>query len=434
VTTSLPVHSFWRQLWLALCVALVCIGSPASSWAAPRQQPTITLRGVEEGQTLRDRVVIEAQLRGVKADKVTFELDGPKQLTHIEYRAPYFLMGGVHGKAKGWNTRSVPDGSYTLTVRAEHKGKAVAQQSVRLHVANARGGDSGNGGGSGSFAKPRLTNPKTVHLSNRTPVYTGNGREDIVVVVDELITRPSGIRNVRNFVLIGGEFIIHEPIPYPDWPGTRPANNALIMRHKALAFADIGGTGYIEGIHINGSNGRMAEGIQIWGNSKGTIIIRNSRIEGVRTAVADRDRRDPEAHCDLIQLMAGSLFLENVTLAGSEFQGLFMKAEHGNRLGDVRLRNVNVRDVLRQPLWPYHFARGGKLQGAHNVWVEAARKSGVEGGYLPRGGRTIPNDHVIWRGNPNVADGIAFNRGNPPQGDFAPAHLVGRRYTAAAFR
>jgi hypothetical protein len=214
----------------------------------------------------------------------------------------------------------------------------------------------------------------------------------------------------------------------------RPANNPLVMRHKALSFADISGTGYVEGIHVNGTNGRMSEGIQIWGNSKGRIIIRNSRIEGVRTARADRDRRNPVAHCDLIQLMAGSLFLENVTLAGSEFQGLFMKAEHGNRLGDVRLRNVNVRDVLRQPLWPFRFAGGGKLQEAHNVWVEPARRTGVEGGYLPREGRIISADTVTWRGNPNVADGVVIRQGNPPNGDFAPAQLVGRRYAAAAFR
>jgi hypothetical protein len=432
------------QLWkngaqgfVLLVVLLGTLLVPLAANAAPRQHPTLTLRGVEEGQALRDRVVIEAQLRGAKADKVVFVLDGPQRLTHVEYRAPYFFGGGTNSNAKGWDTRAVRDGAYRLTVRAERKGKRVAQQQVRFHVANKGSSPGGSDGGSdhgGLFAKPQLTNPKTVHLSNRKPFYTGNGREDIVVVVDELITRPAAIRNVRHFVLIGGEFTIQQPIPQPDWPGVRPANNAIVMRHKALSFADIKGTGYVEGIHVNGTNGRMSEGIQIWGSSKGRIIIRNSRIEGVRTARADRDRRDPIAHCDLIHLMAGSLFLENVTLAGSEFQGLFMKAEHGNVLGDVRLRNVNVRDVERQPLWPYRFAGGGKLQEAQNVWVEAARRTGVEGGYLPREGRTITSDRVIWRGNPNVANGIAFNRGNPPQGDFAPAHLVGRRYTAGAFR
>jgi hypothetical protein len=85
----------------------------------------------------------------------------------------------------------------------------------------------------------------------------------------------------------------------------------------------------------------------------------NSRIEGMRTTSVDRERKDPDAHCDLMQLMAGSLMLHNVALAGSELEGLFMKAEHGNTLGNVELTNVNVRDVARQPLWPHQFGGGG---------------------------------------------------------------------------
>jgi hypothetical protein len=276
--------------------------------------------------------------------------------------------------------------------------------------------------------KPVLNNPKTVYLSNENPIYHGSGDEDVLVVVKEALTKPAAIRNVRNFVLIGGEFGIAKPFPEADWPGEAPGNNELVMQHKALSFVNIRGIGYAEGIYVNGTNGNLAEGIQIWGASTGRIILVNSRIEDVRTTAADRERHNPEAHADLIQLMSGGLVLHNVTLVGSEFQGLFMKAEHGNRLGDVYLRNVNVRDVARQPLWPYHFADGGMLREASNVFVEEAHRTGADGGYLPRLGRTLTTYAITWRGNPAIADGVTFTRGNPPDGDFAPADSVGRDY------
>jgi hypothetical protein len=100
--------------------------------------PVITeLRGVAEGQTLSERVAIEAIVAGDNIERVVFVLIGPKKKRHTEQHAPYYFLGDRNGQPIGWDTRSYPNGSYTLTVIATDRDQRSDPVTVRFQVANS---------------------------------------------------------------------------------------------------------------------------------------------------------------------------------------------------------------------------------------------------------------------------------------------------------
>jgi hypothetical protein len=396
-----------------------------------------SINGVSDGSVLRGKPFIEAKTEGSVAS-VVFAVTGPKNFTHTERNAPYTLNDN---SGNVWDTTQFPNGSYKLTVTATGTNGATTSTSRSFSINNSTGttatpAPAPSTGTSGTFGRPTLNNPKTVYLSNSKPEYWGNGSEDIIVVVQEKLTRPASIKNVRNFVMIGGEFTISEPLPAKRLCDSRSCNDADAKRHRALIIWDVYGTAYLEGIYINGTNGNMTEGIQIGGTSGGKVIIVNSRIERLTMVAGDLDDA-LYSHPDLIQLMGGSLYLRNVTLTGSQFQGVFMQGENGETLGEVRAQRVNIRGVRRQA-W---FVSNNNV--SRRIWVQsddvwnsqdsASRRSEPQYPFIPAPDQ-ITSSEVRWNNATRITPGLTIKRGVPSNGDFAPASKVGRSYDANFFK
>jgi hypothetical protein len=277
----------------------------------------------------------------------------------------------------------------------------------------------------GTYGPPTLSNPKTILLSNANPNYWGNGNEDVIVRVVEKITVPAKVGNVRNLVLIGGEFTINKPLT-----ASLPNTQDSVRQHRALAFSDISGTLYVEGIHVNNSGGGLTEGFQVW-NVPGYVILRNSRIEGVRTKPNDPGFNFN--HPDLFQPMSGRIVLENVTLADSDYQGMYIGREPGQTISSVEFRNVNTRNVYMQA-WFFSNLNAGVVRSCENCWhgLENSRYTSVPNlAFFPHPRQT--GDRVVWSGFAAVAEGLSIRLGMPAGGDFVPASVVGMNYDRSYF-
>jgi len=274
-----------------------------------------------------------------------------------------------------------------------------------------------------SYQRPVLRNPITVYLNNDHPTYWGKGDDDVVVVVQEKITKPVTIKNARNVVLVGGEFTINAPL-------TAKTKDS-VQEHRALAFQFISGTVYLEGIWINNSGGGLTEGLQFF--APGKLILRNSRIEGVHTRPGDTGFS--YNHPDLLQVMNGSVALENVTLADSDFQGLMFGHTDGEPISELTFRNVNTYAVKRQA-WFFAALDGADpvVKGCENCWHDptgASRSGDLIYTLYPH--PVLVNGNAVWKGIPRIQNGTTILRGRPPQGDFAPADKVGRSYDPQFF-
>jgi hypothetical protein len=276
-----------------------------------------------------------------------------------------------------------------------------------------------------AIQRPILRSPKTVEISNQKPTYYGDGDQDVIVIVTEKITRPAKISNVRNLVMVGGEFTINTPLT-----ADLANNRETIAAHRALALSDISGVAYIEGIFINNSGGGLSEGIQFW-SSSGTLALRNSRIEGVRTKPNDPDFAFN--HPDLLQVMNGGLLLENVTLSDSDYQGLFIGQEAGLPITSVIFRNVNMSRIARQA-WFFHNLQPRVVRNCENCWYDPTgsnRPQDSAYGFWPQ--VRITNGYAAWD-DQSVQAEVRVGIGAPKRGDFAPAEYVGLTYTPDFFQ
>ncbi|MEM8529931.1 MAG: CAP domain-containing protein [Chloroflexota bacterium] len=98
-------------------------GNEAFLECVDSQEPGVSvteLKGVEEGATLSGTVAIEALVKNENDERirVAFEVTGPESVRHVEQHVPYFLKGDRNGEPIGWDTTTVPDGAYTLSVVA----------------------------------------------------------------------------------------------------------------------------------------------------------------------------------------------------------------------------------------------------------------------------------------------------------------------------
>jgi hypothetical protein len=311
-------------------------------------------------------------------------------------------------------------------------------------------------------AKPNVTESWVrVHLTNANCDFTGSIEKDYYFTSDPTLTKATILRNVRNFVHDTGLHIrIGTPISNSDpdvWP-----SNEYAGKHMGLRLINVKGVGWIEGAHIDGSNfapgtnGVQCEGIQIGGSSSAKIVLVRSRVNDARTKLSQLLNTSPEfTHPDLIQLMAGSLYLCDVTLANSALQGLFLKAEGSNTLGELRAINVNIRGVRRQAWYPHTTNRGTNpfFVECTNCWnlQENTNPDNTYNSRYGSNGSNASNDLdypflspapdvvntslVRWNNAaPRIALGTTINRGLPsaagsfPGGDFAPATEVGPNY------
>lgn len=105
---------------------------------APKATNTVLkqLKGIEEGQTLSGRTVIQAIVADkTKVAQVTFNLEGPKSMTHTEKFFPYYFNGDSKGKPIGWDAGSFPSGQYSLSVVVtDRNGKKSPASMVSFSV------------------------------------------------------------------------------------------------------------------------------------------------------------------------------------------------------------------------------------------------------------------------------------------------------------
>lgn len=318
-------------------------------------------------------------------------------------------------------------GTHTITVVGRERNVRVA--SLWIEAASSDDSSSAPTAVSNRFGPPTLANPQRVVISNANPSFFGRGTEDVIVTISEKMTVPVRIGNVRNLVLIGGEFTITKPLvaSLPNY------NKEAIAQHRALALSNVRQTVYVEGIHINNSGGGLSEGLQVWSVS-GDLIIRNSRVEGIRTKPNDPDFAFN--HPDLIQVMgAGNrVILENVTMADSDYQGLLVSQEPGQRIGTVYFYNVNTRDVGRQA-WFFGNLGTAAVQVCENCWHEtrgSSRPNNPPYSFFPN--PVQRGSSVVWNGTSRVKDGLTIRLGMPPEGDFVPAGAVGMNYDPSVFQ
>lgn len=312
-------------------------------------------------------------------------------------------------------------GSHTLTIAGRERGLKI--DSVWLEAVSVESSSTKLGA---KYGPPTLTNPKTITISNANPNYWGNGTEDVIVRIAEKMTKSVKVANVRNVVLIGGEFTITPALT------SSLSNTAdMIRRHRALAFSDIRGTLYIEGIHVNNSGGGLTEVLQVW-NTPGSVIIRNSRFEGPRTKPGDTTFSFN--HPDLLQVMSGKVVLENVTLTDSDFQGMFFGQETNQSLTSITFRNVNTSRVSRQA-WSFSGLGTGVVKGCENCWHNTVGSRWPDNpvySFLPK--PTQVGSAVVWNNHSSIAQGTTVRIGTPPNGDFVPASKVGLTYDRSYFQ
>jgi hypothetical protein len=478
---------FLRVGALALALAIMIFApltAIAPAGAAPRtEEIDIDIEGVTEGQELSGIVTIVVDIDSDGVASVAFRLTGPHTIERVEKIAPYSLTGDDGRNAYGWDTATVPDGLYTLTITVQHNGGETVR-SMQFSVAN--GGSPAPVAATNSapseatqnvapdatpaeptppptpaeptppptpaeptpppaeppaedvaaptsepnpFAKPELMEPKTVYLSNKKPRYKGNGEEDVIIVVTEPLQVAAKISDVRNMVLIGGEFTITKPL----LEGTPHKEHPL---HRALGLERIRGVAYIEGIWVHNGGGGLSEGIQFWGSS-GHLVVRNSRLEGIRTT--PNDRKFDFNHPDFLQPINGSMAVENVTMNDSQMQAQFTGPEEGAPLHSLHYRNVNTRRITSQA-WFFFNLGPDVVKMCDNCWHDMEgskyRPEFMRTAVWPKdSARLLPNgEGVVWDNDPSIRPGTTIWRGVPPGGDFAPADKVGMAYDPGFFR
>ena len=117
-------------------------GNEAFLECADSQEPGIAiteLKGVEEGATLSGTVAIEALVKNENDERIQvgFEVKGSETVRHVERRTPYFLKGDRNGEPIGWDTTTVPDGAYTLSVVVISQDGMTEPFMVEFNVDNS---------------------------------------------------------------------------------------------------------------------------------------------------------------------------------------------------------------------------------------------------------------------------------------------------------
>lgn len=111
--------------------------TPTTGPSTPPSELVVeNLRGISNGGTVRGVVFIDALVRGTNIEQVVFELDGPVQERRTQRKAPYGWMGDSKGVLAPWDTRSLPNGSYSLTATATDAAGQQHRRREQFTIAN----------------------------------------------------------------------------------------------------------------------------------------------------------------------------------------------------------------------------------------------------------------------------------------------------------
>jgi hypothetical protein len=124
-------------LIVTLLIPIATHSTRAGQETATQAQPAVTgFNGLQEGQELSGKVVIEAVVAGNNIDRVVFQLDGPQSKKYTDRSAPYFFRGDSNGVPNRWNTTRYPDGDYALTATATDTAGQIGELTVHFRIAN----------------------------------------------------------------------------------------------------------------------------------------------------------------------------------------------------------------------------------------------------------------------------------------------------------
>ena len=273
-----------------------------------------------------------------------------------------------------------------------------------------------------SWAPPRLENPETIQLKDRSS-YGLKLKTDRDYVIKLPADRPFvGELNVyggRNVVIIGGEIRIPGGDEDPEYAEGKKKSKRAVYLHGQK------GTIHVEGIHITGKG--LHEGFNLDERDPNCVVqLQNIRVERLQGSYSKN-------HADVIQTWAGPKVLRIDGLTGiSDYQGFFLLPNQHFKVKDGAFkpdgwdfRNINLLgdpEKSAYMLW----APGGDTAisvAVDNVWARpATAKKGDRDAYLwPKRGE---KGSETWD---KVKEGV------PPGGDFVPEGLPGINYKSPGY-
>jgi len=274
------------------------------------------------------------------------------------------------------------------------------------------------------------TDYETVNVSvNGGQIDLDDDTDYQLVFPNERVNRNIRVVGGRNIVIIGGHIRID----------TDYSNKSQRM---GLKFSENEGLIHIEGLRIDGRY--LTEGIQ-FDSPRAQAVLQNIRIDalygGDNTGIGLN-------HADLIQPWGGlgawsdwALRICGLSGGPSHYNGLMLKADQ-SRLGPVDVRFVDI-ELVDAPINRNSEYGGGwigvymdNVDEVHfhpgTVWIEynSYRNDGdLSSNVVPRTDGDSIDDlgrHIEWRSSSITGRVYA---GQPPTGDYVPAHSVGLGYS-----
>ena len=309
-----------------------------------------------------------------------------------------------------------------------------------------------------SWPPPALVNPITRTLCNCNIidgeiVVDLNLGQDYILKDPVVLNHPVVIQGGHNVVWIGGEIR----------PQSGPDIGIQLIRDVGAG----GGTIHLEGIHLDGVNGVLTDGIEggQWaGLSKpsGTLADARLQIENVRIDHLSGD--SAVTHQDCVQHYGGwkDLRVDHFTCQ-TPYQGFYLPWEDSaaaNRgvLSHWDLRNANLRDLPNSTgggmqtlihfgdAGPGYFDAASHQQGGQltNVYLHATRKSLDQETYPNSGTATASRDGTVVHSTINPDRSITWAHswaipgvirpGDPPGGDYVPTGVAGLGYVSPGYQ
>ncbi len=286
-----------------------------------------------------------------------------------------------------------------------------------------------------SWAPPQLTDPLKIQVeaNNWQRVYQLDpGRDYVIEMPKEPVTRGLAFVGGHNVVLIGGEIAV-------PWQGLFPD----IVSRTGLRLKSATGTVHIEGLLIRGSD--LSEGIQI-DAPEAVIQLQNVGVFNIHA----RDQLNfSDNHPDLIQTYGNVRELKIDRFTGStDYQGFFFVASFNGPHGPVVLRRVNLigNMTARKLLWLQPKAGSGLLTldevyldtgGMDNRELDAAVWPAGRSAYpeqLQAASAGFGKETVTWSKDLALnIKGYALSS-RPPGGDFVIPEEIGTAYCRVSYR
>ena len=414
----------------------------------PEPHP-LTITGVRADAVVSGMVDIRAVPGGPVAS-VTFELRGPKNHQQREQSAPYTLFGTNGAGVTPWDTRTFPDGVYTLTAEAVD-GTARQTATVRFTIANHAASPTPPNQPRLRWAPPVLVNPTTIALNGGYTKLRLDPTKDYILRMPAHPKRGgTHISGGHNVVLIGGHVQLPARQQADDGQiiacdaqkncgdgacSTRadpPTSWSYHTYCRAFYIEQSTGTVHIEGVLIDGTQTKQ-DAFAISAPAA-TVQIQNVRVEGLYGDEATW-------HADVIQPWGGvkELRVDRLT-AETAFQGLQLAPDpRGNpNVGTIRVSRTNIAGrgnwkimasygcsfARRLAFSEFYVQPGPGRSLATTIWPPAT------GPYACKAIMRNGTD-AIW---PAATMQGAVRLGPPPAGDFVPRGITGSTYQSPGYQ